>query len=51
MIGGVIIGRTSQILVRAIGPELAAVGVSGSLEDTILDLHDEDGTLITPNDD
>jgi hypothetical protein len=51
MIGGVIIGRTSQILVRAIRPELAAAGVNGSLEDTTLELHGEDGMLITSNDD
>ncbi len=52
MIGGVIIGGgSSQVLVRAIGPALAAFGVSGALEDTVLELHDKDGALITTNDD
>ena len=52
MIGGVIIGGgTSQVLVRAIGPELTAFGVNGALEDTTLELHDKDGALITSNDD
>ena len=52
MIGGVIIGgETGQVLVRAIGPELTALGVNGALEDTTLELHDKDGALITSNDD
>ncbi len=53
MIGGLIIlGDTdTEILVRAIGPTLAAVGVDGALEDPILELHDKDGSLITSNDD
>ena len=32
-------------------PELTAQGVAGALEDTILELHDKDGVLITENDD
>lgn len=52
MIGGVIIGRAnSQVLVRAFGPALTPFGVSGALEDTILELHDKDGALIASNDD
>ena len=53
MIGGLIIlGDTdTEILVRAIGPTLADVGVDGALEDPILELHDKDGSLITSNDD
>ena len=53
MIGGIIIlGDTdTDVLVRAIGPELADVGVDGVLEDPILELHDKDGALITSNDD
>jgi len=52
MIGGVIILGTSNtdVVVRAIGPTLAAVGVSGVLDDPILELHDKDGNLITTND-
>jgi len=51
MIGGVIIGgTTSNVLVRAIGPELTAAGVAGSLEDTTLELHDKDGLMIASND-
>jgi glucose/arabinose dehydrogenase len=53
MIGGLIIlgdGNT-DILVRAIGPTLANVGVDGALEDPILELHDKDGSLIVSNDD
>jgi hypothetical protein len=52
MIGGVIIGgAASQVLVRAIGPELTAQGVPGALEDTALELHDKDGAIIVSNDD
>jgi hypothetical protein len=52
MIGGVIIGGgTSQVLVRAIGPELTPLGVNGALEDTTLELHDKDGVQIVSNDD
>ena len=52
MIGGVIVGGgTSQVLVRAIGPELTAFGVAGALEDTTLELHSANGDLITSNDD
>ena len=53
MIGGLIIlGDTdSDVLVRAIGPALADVGVDGALEDPILELHDKDGSLIVSNDD
>ncbi len=51
MIGGVIIGSTSDVLVRAIGPELTQYGISNALEDTTLELHDRDGALITSNDD
>ena len=53
MIGGFIVGGStaSNILVRAIGPELTAQGVAGALEDTTLELHDKDGALIISNDD
>ncbi len=52
MIGGFIIGGTSsaKVMVRAIGPSLAAFGVSGVLPDPVLELHDKDGSLIYRND-
>jgi hypothetical protein len=51
MIGGFIIGnQTSQVLVRAIGPSLSAVGVSGALADPMLELHDGNGVLLASND-
>jgi len=52
MIGGFIIGGTApaKIMVRAIGPSLAAFGVTGVLPDPVLELHDKDGSLIYQND-
>ncbi len=41
----------NHVLVRAIGPELTAFGVTGALEGTTLELHDKDGALITSDDD
>ena len=53
MIGGFILGGSdpSNVLLRAIGPELTARGVAGALSDTILELHDSSGTLVASNDD
>jgi hypothetical protein len=53
MIGGFIVaGNGSQrVLVRAIGPSLAAFGVADSLADPLLELHNGDGDLIDSNDD
>ncbi|CAN5616850.1 hypothetical protein BH20VER1_BH20VER1_25060 [soil metagenome] len=53
MIGGFIVGgeQTSRVIVRAIGPSLAPLGVPGALSDTTLDLHDGNGTLFASNDD
>ena len=39
-----------RVLLRAIGPSLAGFGVTDPLPDPILELHAEDGTLITTND-
>ena len=52
MIGGFIVGGTTpaKIMVRAIGPSLAAFGVTGVLPDPVLELHDKDGSLIYQND-
>jgi uncharacterized repeat protein (TIGR03803 family) len=55
MIGGLIVGGgpgvgTANILVRAIGPSLGNSGVSGALQDPMLELHDGNGTLLASND-
>ena len=52
MIGGFIVGGTqpSKVIIRAIGPSLAAAGVDGALTDPILELHSADGSLIFEND-
>jgi predicted outer membrane repeat protein len=54
MIGGFIVlgddGATS-VVVRAIGPSLSALGVSGALADPVLEIHDVNGQLISQNDD
>jgi hypothetical protein len=54
MIGGFILGPTSNdassIVVRAIGPSLASVGVANPLQDPTLELRNGDGTLIASND-
>jgi hypothetical protein len=55
MIGGVIIGPTgapdATVVVRAIGPSLAAVGVTDTMADPTLELHDGNGATIAFNDD
>jgi hypothetical protein len=38
------------VLVRAIGPSLAGVGVNNALSDPTLELHDGNGALIAAND-
>ena len=49
MIGGFIVGgaEPTHILVRAIGPSLAAFGVQGALPATTLELHDANGAVIS----
>lgn len=55
MIGGIIIssdaGTGTTVVLRAIGPSLAGLGVAGTLEDPMLELHDSTGALIASNDD
>jgi hypothetical protein len=55
MIGGFIIGGNGQsdtrIVVRGIGPSLAAFGITGALQDPIVDLKDANGTTLLSNDD
>ena len=54
MIGGVIVGPAgignARIIVRAIGPTLAARGVAGSLQDPTLELYDGNGAQLAAND-
>lgn len=50
LIGGFIPGPADRaplkVLVRALGPSLAAQGVEGTLQDPVLELHDANGTLL-----
>ena len=51
LIGGLIVRSVSQrLLLRAIGPDLAAHGVSGALQNPVLELHDSNGALLSSND-
>lgn len=52
MIGGFIIGGTTarHLIVRAIGPTLAAQQVASPLLDPTLELHDANGALLQTND-
>jgi len=52
LIGGFIIGGTStkNVILRALGPSLAAYDVDGVLPDPILELYDSGGHLIASND-
>lgn len=51
LIGGLIVGSSAQVVVRAIGPSLGAVGVMGALPDPILEIHNPDGSILASNDD
>ena len=55
MIGGFIVGGNGQaqskVVIRAIGPSLAAFGIANVLQDPLLELHDANGTNIQANDD
>lgn len=54
MIGGFIVldtgASSTQVVVRALGPSLGAVGVAGALADPSLELHDSNGTIVASND-
>ena len=39
-----------KVLVRALGPSLTALGVSGALQDPLLELHDGNGHTLVTND-
>lgn len=52
LIGGLIVQSVSMtLLLRALGPELAAHGVTGELGDPALELHDFNGAILASNDD
>lgn len=55
MIGGFIAGPSNRanlsVVIRAIGPSLAAASVPNTLQDPTLELHDENGALLAANDD
>jgi hypothetical protein len=54
MIGGITIGPSdtgaATVILRAIGPSLAALGVADPLQDPVLELHDSQGTTLMMND-
>jgi hypothetical protein len=53
MIGGFILGGgsgNSSVIIRAIGPSLAPLGISNPLADPILELRDANGDLVVEND-
>jgi hypothetical protein len=53
LIGGFIVAGTGSknVLLRAIGPSLGELGLSGVLQDPTLEMHDAGGALIASNDD
>jgi hypothetical protein len=53
MIGGFILsggGGSSSVIVRALGPSLAPLGVANSLADPTLEMRDINGALVSSND-
>jgi len=52
LIGGFILtgSDAKQVIIRALGPSLAASGMPGALSDTTLDLYDASGHLLASND-
>ncbi len=52
VIGGFIVRGTTpkRVMIRALGPSLADVGVSNALTDPIVELHDGTGALLSSND-
>ena len=54
MIGGFIMGgnggENGRVVVRAIGPSLGDFGISGALQDSVLELRDSSGSLVASND-
>jgi matrixin len=52
LIGGFIVGgtQTKDVVVRALGPSLAAVGITGPLSDPTVELRNASGALLASND-
>jgi hypothetical protein len=51
LIGGLVVQSVSRrLLLRALGPELAAYGVTGELGNPVLELHDFNGAILASND-
>ena len=52
VIGGFIVqgSESKRVIIRALGPELAQLGVSNALHNPTLELHNAAGTLIASND-
>jgi hypothetical protein len=54
LIGGLIVSSEesgqANVIVRALGPSLASSGVTGTLADPTLELHNGDGDLLAFND-
>jgi hypothetical protein len=52
LIGGFIVGgsQNKDVVVRAIGPSLASVGVTGALSDPMVELRNSSGALLASND-
>lgn len=52
LIGGFIItgNGPKRVLIRAVGPSLAAAGIATPLSDPLLELHDDTGAIIATND-
>jgi hypothetical protein len=52
LIGGfIVLNSATNVLLRAIGPELTAFGVGNALQNPTLELRDENAALIEANDD
>lgn len=50
LIGGFIVGPTTKVVVRAIGPSLGNAGLAGALQDPALDLVNANGEVVGTND-
>ena len=50
MIAGFVVSSNTTVTIRALGPTLASLGVSGALADPILQIYDGAGNLVTSND-